>query len=246
MAGQTLHDVRADAFNYVWDNSIAPEVEVESGDDVELHVRDAGRRADHAGVRRRRGRGARLLAREPRLGAGVREGRPARRHPGRRDPRAAPARLGLDGDHPRLRPPRRRVPRSVASDLEGRGGRAPGRVRRGHRAAVRAVPRHDRGRAARARRALRRPAVGLGREHGREAPARRDDALPAGRRRGRALLGGRHARRDGRRRGVRHGGRGAHGHRRSAGGAARHDDLGAAVPRRRRATWPAPRPDRTM
>src|SRR4249920_3349969 len=42
MAGQTLHDVRADAFNYVWDNSIAPEVEVDSGDDVELHVRDAG------------------------------------------------------------------------------------------------------------------------------------------------------------------------------------------------------------
>ena len=42
MAGQTLHDVRADAFNYVWDNSIAPAVEVESGDDVELHVRDAG------------------------------------------------------------------------------------------------------------------------------------------------------------------------------------------------------------
>jgi acetamidase/formamidase len=41
MAGQTLHDVRADAFNYVWDSSIAPAVEVESGDDVELHVRDA-------------------------------------------------------------------------------------------------------------------------------------------------------------------------------------------------------------
>src|ERR671929_960545 len=41
MAGQTLHDVRADAFNYVWDNSIAPAVEIDSGDDVELHVRDA-------------------------------------------------------------------------------------------------------------------------------------------------------------------------------------------------------------
>ena len=41
MAGQTLHDVRADAFNYVWDNAIAPAVEVDSGDDVELHVRDA-------------------------------------------------------------------------------------------------------------------------------------------------------------------------------------------------------------
>jgi len=41
MAGQTLHDVRADAFNYVWDNSIAAAVEIDSGDDVELHVRDA-------------------------------------------------------------------------------------------------------------------------------------------------------------------------------------------------------------
>jgi acetamidase/formamidase len=41
MAGKTLHDVHADAFNYVWDNAIAPAVEIESGDDVELHVRDA-------------------------------------------------------------------------------------------------------------------------------------------------------------------------------------------------------------
>ena len=32
----------------------------------------------------------------------------------------APARLGLDGDHPRLRPARRRVPRAVAADLPGR------------------------------------------------------------------------------------------------------------------------------
>ena len=41
MAGQTLHDVRADAFNYVWDNSIAAAIQIDSGDDVELHVRDA-------------------------------------------------------------------------------------------------------------------------------------------------------------------------------------------------------------
>ena len=41
MAGQTLHDVRADAFNYVWDNAIAAAVEIDSGDDVELHIRDA-------------------------------------------------------------------------------------------------------------------------------------------------------------------------------------------------------------
>ena len=42
MHGHSLHEVRADAFNYVWDNSIAPVLEVESGAEVELHVRDAG------------------------------------------------------------------------------------------------------------------------------------------------------------------------------------------------------------
>src|ERR671936_495370 len=41
MAGKTLHEVRPDAFNYVLDNSIAPALEIDSGDDVELHVRDA-------------------------------------------------------------------------------------------------------------------------------------------------------------------------------------------------------------
>src|SRR5919201_4894085 len=41
MAGKTLHEVRPDAFNYEWDNSIAPALEIDSGDDVELHVRDA-------------------------------------------------------------------------------------------------------------------------------------------------------------------------------------------------------------
>jgi acetamidase/formamidase len=38
---RTLHSVREDAFNYVWDNAIEPVLEVESGDAVELHVRDA-------------------------------------------------------------------------------------------------------------------------------------------------------------------------------------------------------------
>jgi acetamidase/formamidase len=37
----SLHDLRADAFNYAWDNSIEPALEIESGDDVLLHVRDA-------------------------------------------------------------------------------------------------------------------------------------------------------------------------------------------------------------
>ncbi len=37
----TLHSVREDAYNYVWDNSIEPVLEIEHGEAVELHVRDA-------------------------------------------------------------------------------------------------------------------------------------------------------------------------------------------------------------
>src|SRR5207247_5581452 len=40
-APHTLHSVREDAFNYVWDNSIAPALEVGPGDAVELQIRDA-------------------------------------------------------------------------------------------------------------------------------------------------------------------------------------------------------------
>src|SRR5205809_3639915 len=37
----SIHEIRPDAFNYVWDNSLEPVLEVDSGDAVELHVRDA-------------------------------------------------------------------------------------------------------------------------------------------------------------------------------------------------------------
>jgi acetamidase/formamidase len=37
----SIHEVRPDAFNYVWDNSLEPALEIESGELVELHVRDA-------------------------------------------------------------------------------------------------------------------------------------------------------------------------------------------------------------
>jgi acetamidase/formamidase len=40
-APRTLHSVREDAFNYVWDNALEPALEVEDGAIVELHVRDA-------------------------------------------------------------------------------------------------------------------------------------------------------------------------------------------------------------
>ena len=41
MAGRSIHDVRADAFEYAWDNSIEPALEIESGEAIQLHVRDA-------------------------------------------------------------------------------------------------------------------------------------------------------------------------------------------------------------
>jgi acetamidase/formamidase len=37
----SIHEVRAGAFSYVWDNSIEPTVEVEPGEVVQLHARDA-------------------------------------------------------------------------------------------------------------------------------------------------------------------------------------------------------------
>src|SRR5215207_4133449 len=39
--GRSFHAVRPDAFNYVWDNSIEPELEIDSGEVVEFRVRDA-------------------------------------------------------------------------------------------------------------------------------------------------------------------------------------------------------------
>src|SRR5689334_15328636 len=41
MPARTLHDVPADAFNYVWDNAIPAVLEVEDGDEVQLTLRDA-------------------------------------------------------------------------------------------------------------------------------------------------------------------------------------------------------------
>jgi acetamidase/formamidase len=37
----SLHDLRSDAYEYAWDNSIEPALEVEPGETVLLHVRDA-------------------------------------------------------------------------------------------------------------------------------------------------------------------------------------------------------------
>ena len=41
MSTNSIHELRHDAYNAVWDNSIAPALEIESGEAVELHARDA-------------------------------------------------------------------------------------------------------------------------------------------------------------------------------------------------------------
>ena len=41
MQTSSLHDLRHDAYRYGWDNSFEPELEIESGETVLLHVRDA-------------------------------------------------------------------------------------------------------------------------------------------------------------------------------------------------------------
>src|SRR5215211_9535464 len=39
--GHSFHAVRPDVFNYVWDNSIEPELEIDPGEVLEFRVRDA-------------------------------------------------------------------------------------------------------------------------------------------------------------------------------------------------------------
>lgn len=49
MEANSIHDVRPDAFRYVWDNSVEPALEIESGELVQLHVRDASDEQIHRG-----------------------------------------------------------------------------------------------------------------------------------------------------------------------------------------------------
>jgi acetamidase/formamidase len=48
----SLHELRGDAFEYAWDNSVEPALEIESGEAVLLHVRDASDEqiGEHSGV----------------------------------------------------------------------------------------------------------------------------------------------------------------------------------------------------
>ena len=115
--------------------------------------------------------------------------------------------LGLDGQHPGLRPAHRPVPRRAAASLELRSRPEARDVRAGRPGAAAPVPRHDRRGAGGARPAQHRPAAQCRRQHGRARHHRGRRALSADRGRRRAVLGRRHACRAGRRRGLRHGDR---------------------------------------
>ena len=41
MSAHSIHQLRHDAHNAVWDNAIEPALEVDSGDVIELHAREA-------------------------------------------------------------------------------------------------------------------------------------------------------------------------------------------------------------
>lgn len=45
----SLHELRRDAFEYAWDNGVEPALEIESGESVLLHVRDASDEQIHEG-----------------------------------------------------------------------------------------------------------------------------------------------------------------------------------------------------
>ena len=116
--------------------------------------------------------------------------RRARRRAEGHDRELRAVRLRLDGEHPRLRAARRPVHRTGAA-CSGTTTRRRWRRRcsaRDGRGAAEALRRHDRQRAGRAGPALRRPAAARRRQPRHPRPRRRDDALPAGRGRGRAVL----------------------------------------------------------
>ena len=173
-----------------------------------LRVRDASDEQIARALGRRRRPEARLHARQPGERARLRQGRRSRATCSRSSCSSSARRPGAG---------RRSSPASgcsrTSSPSPGCASRAVDPesgarplLRAGH-AAVPAVPGHARRRARGARRALDRAAVALRRQHGHEAPQPRHDALPAGRRRGRALLARRHPRCPGRRRGLRDGDR---------------------------------------
>ena len=150
---------------------------------------------------------ARPRARQPGHRPGVRRRRQARRCLEGHGAVVPPVGLGLDRQHPRLRPADRPVSRRAPAPLELRPRAQAGDVRPRRARAAQADVRHDRRGPGRARLAQHHSAAPRGRQHGRARHRRRHRAVPADRGGRRAVLGGRHACGARRRRGLRHGDR---------------------------------------
>ena len=205
LAGHTIH---RDHIHHGWNNAFEPCLRIAPGESVQFETIDASSGQLTQDVDRRGSREARPRSRQP----GDRAGLDRRRDAGRRaqghDPVAAAFGLGLDRQHPRLRPAHRPVPRTRACTtgtttpaltpaMYGPGGRVPLRPFTGTIGVAPAEPGPAQHHSAAQRR----------RQHGCARHRRRHRALPAGRGRRRAVLGRRHPCGAGRRRGLRHGDR---------------------------------------
>ena len=196
------HYFPTDQVHFTWDVDSEPVITVADGDTVVVHTRDV---SDNQITPESTSEAIASLDWDrvyPLAGPIAVEGAQPGHTLGDRDRRPAHARVGLDGDHPRLRAPSRRLRRAVPADLRphGRGVHAPARR---HRDPDRAVPRDDGRLPGRREQPAGHAARSLRRQPG-HAPARPGhDALPARAGRGRALQLRRRACRAGRRRGLR-------------------------------------------
>jgi hypothetical protein len=116
--GRSFHAVRPDAFNYVWDNSIEPELEIDSGEVVEFRVRDASDEQLRADSTSEDVAKLDFDHLNPVSGPVYVRDAP-RRRPGRGNFGVQAQGVGVDGADTRLRTPGRRVSRAVATDLAG-------------------------------------------------------------------------------------------------------------------------------
>ena len=168
----SLHRIRSDSASFVWDNSIAPVLEIESGETVELETADASggqltadsTPADVAALDFDRVNPVTgpVFVQAARSPATCSPSRSSSCVPTTWGWTAIIPGFGLLADE--FTEPWLRISEVDAASR-------PRSVRRRHHASVRSVPGHDRRRTRRARAALDRPAAPLGRQHGHQAPA---------------------------------------------------------------------------
>jgi acetamidase/formamidase len=128
MSAHSIHQLRHDAHNAVWDNSIEPALEVDSGDVIELHAREAS--DEQLGESSSADDVPQIDFSRVNPVSGPVFVKGAGDTAGGRTARVPACAVGLDGDNPRPGAARRRVPRAVVSNLTRRSGARRGALRR--------------------------------------------------------------------------------------------------------------------